>query len=308
MQDARGSARSRPGAPALDGLDRRLIAEVVADPAAPYTVWAERLGVSDRTVTRRYLALRDRDVVRVRGRTVPGFDGRLAWLTRTVGTPTAMARLGAVVAGFPHSRWVRLSADGTELTAGLVTSGRGEDVVLSGLTGRRGAERTRVVELLRVWGSSRAVDRAPRPLDAADRALLDALAADGRASLAQLAHATGLSPSTASRRRAQLVEEGVVYFEADVDVRALGEDGDALVWITAAPGAIRRVGRILADLPEVRFVAATSGPTSLVANVVASSAGDLVDVIDTHLDLSGVHHAEIAPQGPVLKRSPSGWG
>lgn len=291
---------------ALDELDRRLIAVIDADPAGTYTAWAERLDVSDRTVTRRYRALRDTGVVRVRGRTLPGFDGRIAWLTRTLGSPAEIARLADVVARFAHSRWVRLSRDGTELTAGLVTDPRGEDEVLRGLTSRRAAERTRTHELLRVWGSPSAVDRAPRALDRVDLALLRHLGHDGRATLVELAAAAGVDATTVGRRRARLVEEGVLYFEADVDPRAQPDAADAMVWMTVAPGGIRALGGRLSALPEVRFVAATSGTTALVANVV-TARGRLVDVVDEALSGQGVSSVEIVPQGRVLKRAPAGW-
>lgn len=292
---------------ALDELDRMLLGVIQADPAGSFVAWAERLGISDRTVTRRYRELRDAGVLRVRGRTLPGFEGRIAWMTRTGGSPEEIDRLAGVVARFPHSRWVRISRDGTELTAGLVTEPGADDAVLRGLTKRGSGSRTRVHQLLRVWGAPQAVTRSPRPLDAVDEALLRALARDGRSTLVELARQTGLDATTVGRRRARLIEEGVLYFEADVDPGACAEDGDVLLWLAMAPGQVRELAADLVRLPQVRFVAATSGDVSLVVNVAVAADADLPTFVDERLAGRGVLGVEIAPQGRLLKRAPAGW-
>ena len=58
----------------------------------------------------------------------------------------------------------------------------------------------------------------------------------------------------------------------------------------------------------MRFVAATSGRTSLVANVVTPDGAATLDFVDTHLAHPGVVGVEIVPMGRVLKRSSSYGG
>lgn len=290
----------------LDALDRRLLAVVEADPGGSYGAWAAAVGTADRTVARRYRALEDAGVVRVRGRTLPGFGGGLAWLTRTTGSPEGIARLGDAVARFPHSRWVRVSRDGTELMAGLVTPPTGRDVVLAGLGRRHGAAQVRLHELLRVWGPPGAVLRPDRQVDALDRALLAVLAVDGRTSLAELARRLGVDATTAGRRRARLIEEGILYLEADVDPAVQSEGGDAMLWMSVEPGHVRSTAAHLAGLARTRFVAATSGEVSLVAHVTTPTAAELVDFVDDELAGRGVRRVEVVPQGRTLKRTATG--
>ncbi|MDO4240573.1 Lrp/AsnC family transcriptional regulator [Micrococcus sp.] len=304
---AAGGARQGAERP-IDDLDRRLLSVVDADPAAGHAVWARRLGVSDRTAARRFRALEAAGVVRVRGRSLPGFAGGMAWLTRTEGRPEDIARLGDTVARFPHSRWVRLSRDGTQLMAGLVTPPDGEDVVLRGLTGRRDGTRVRVHELLRVWGPPGAAPLPARPLDGLDRALMTALARDGRRSLAALARELGVDATTVGRRRARLVADGAVYFEADIDPAVHGPGGDAMLWLRVEPGAVRPLAEHLRSLSAVRFVAATSGDVSLVAHVVLGAAADVVDLVDEELAGRGVGAVEIVPQGRTFKRTAAAPG
>jgi len=66
-------------------------------------------------------------------------------------------------------------------------------------------------------------------LDDVDRRLLDALLADGRASAADLSAAAGVATATATRRRKQLEESGVVErYRPVVDLAALGFDVTAV--------------------------------------------------------------------------------
>lgn len=291
--------------PTLDALDRRLLAALDRDPGAPVSALAQSLGASTRTIARRYARLRETDVVRVVGRTLPGFGGRLVRSARVAVVPGAALAVAQTLADEPESRWVRVSRDRREVHAGFV--GEQGPLAADALDARAGVLGVTVVELLRVWaGSRQPALRAERALDEADRRILALLSADGRMESSAIAARLRLDASTVSRRRRRLIEEGVLYLEADIHPGALSEAGDAMLWIRAQPGRVRELGSAMRALPDVRFAAATSGPWSLVANVVLPEAGDLVDFVDEQLADRGVEAIEIVPMGRVVKRLPPG--
>ena len=70
-------------------------------------------------------------------------------------------------------------------------------------------------------------------LDRADRKLLGALVANGRATQMELGEAAGLSPSAAARRQKALEDEGILRgYRADVNLRKLGLSATVMVTIT----------------------------------------------------------------------------
>ena len=69
----------------------------------------------------------------------------------------------------------------------------------------------------------------------------------------------------------------------------------------AEPGDIVEAGTRLQALPECRFVAVTSGPSTLVENVATESAPALVALVDTHLT-GVVRRVEMLTTGRVFKR------
>ncbi|WP_043466680.1 Lrp/AsnC family transcriptional regulator [Kitasatospora sp. MBT66] len=141
-------------------------------------------------------------------------------------------------------------------------------------------------------------------LDVLDRALLAALAVDGRAPLAALAAASGSPETTVRRRLAALVDGGLLFFDVDVDPRPLGFEVEAFCWLTVAPGRLAAVGRAMAEHPEVGFVAATTGPSNLVAGLVCRDTGAFYDYLTQGLgELEGVVAVETAPLLRSVKRA-----
>ncbi|MFJ4666821.1 Lrp/AsnC family transcriptional regulator [Kitasatospora purpeofusca] len=148
------------------------------------------------------------------------------------------------------------------------------------------------------------VPDVPDVLDGLDRALLAALAVDGRGPLAALAAATGSPETTVRRRLAALVDGGLLFFDVDVDPRPLGFEVEAFCWLTVAPGRLAAVGRAMAEHPEVGFVAATTGPSNLVAGLVCRDTGAFYDYLTQSLgELEGVVAVETAPLLRSVKRA-----
>ncbi|QRO86793.1 Lrp/AsnC family transcriptional regulator [Kytococcus sedentarius] len=300
--DPSGGAPRAAGIPSgLDAVDLALVRALVAEPLAPTTRLAERAGTSASTATRRLARLRRRGVVRVVGRTLPGFAGATPWLVRAAGPPSVVGSHAERVARVAASRWVRVSRDGAELVAGVVTEGDGP--VLPDLAEDQRLRAVRAHELLVVHGTSPGARTRPdRVLDATDHDLLRRLAVDGRLTSAELAAGLGVDPSTVARRRRHLEASGVLYYEADVDPAALGGAGEAMLWLTVAPGRLHALGEELADRPECLFVASTSGPTQLVVHLLADRAGEVLTFLDEALAGRGVAGVDVVRTGRILKR------
>src|SRR5437868_3537651 len=97
-------------------------------------------------------------------------------------------------------------------------------------------------------------DLQPR-LDAVDRAILEALAADGRISNQRIAERVGIAPSTSLARLRSLRERGVIRgFHAEVDLATLGRPLQALVAVRLAVHAreqIEAFTRAVSEVPGV---------------------------------------------------------
>lgn len=296
------SAPAAPAVVSLDDADRALLAALDADPTAGFQTLGERVGVSAHTAARRYERLRRTGVVRVLGRTLPGFAGRPVWLVRAQAGPATVVPLAEELAGRAATRWVRVSRDRTELTCGLLGSDTERDDAMDMLAAAALPGTLMTHQILRAWGAEGTSTIPPAGLDRTDQRLLTLLEPDGRLSSTQLAAQLGIDASTVSRRRRRLIDSGVLYFEADIHPGALGGYGDSLVWFTVAPGRVRALGDALHAAQESRFVAATSGSRALVANLIVPQLTDLVDFVDGLQDY-GITQAEIVTMGRVLKRT-----
>lgn len=286
----------------LDELDRALVAAIIRHPEASYAQWAEETESSSRTVARRFELLTRHKVLRVHGRTLPGFGGRIAWLTRIYAAPGRLGPIAAELAALETTRWVRLSRDRGELICGVITVPSIYDDLLFRLHSTVPARDIQVHQLLEVWGQPGSVTSGAETIDDIDRLLLAAYAKDGRATASHLAAELGIDAATVSRHRRKLVDSGILYFEADVHPDALTSTGDVNLWLRVSPGHIEKLGHHLRSRPETRFVAATSGQHQMMANVVLPNASDIVRFVDS-LAGYGIIDTEIVPMGHALKRS-----
>lgn len=117
-------------------------------------------------------------------------------------------------------------------------------------------------------------------LDAVDRRLVQALQADGRASVNELAARVKVSRATAYQRLGRLRETGVIRrFTIDVDHRKLGLPIAALVLVNVVQHSWRGVGDRLRSLPGVEWMALSSGTFDYVLLVRAPDIDHLRDVI-----------------------------
>jgi DNA-binding Lrp family transcriptional regulator len=135
-----------------------------------------------------------------------------------------------------------------------------------------------------------------------DRRLIEALRHDGRATVAELARATGWSQSNARRRLAELRAGGALYFDIEYDYRLFGLAANVVVWLSVPPSRLVVTGQALADHPEVAFCTATTGPNNLFAVVFCPDALALYTYLTTRIAaLPAVERMETAPVTRTVK-------
>ena len=320
----------------MDSLDRQLVHALYVDGRAPFSRIAEVLGVSDQTVARRYSRLRQAGTLRVLGRLNARRLGHVEWVIRLQCAPGSSGAIAQALARREDTHWVRLASGGTEVVCNvhadsevnrdallldMLTATRPVTAISSycvihtyfgGPTGWRGAASALSEEQTARLASPDGPAAAPGPAERqepvepeeADRVLLAELARDGRAGYAALAAATGWHEATVRRRIAALRAGGGLYFDIDIDDRALGYASPALLWITVDPTLLATAGRALAEHPEVSFAAATTGPTNLLASVLCPDVYALYDYLADRIGLlPGIRAVETAPIIRTVKRA-----
>ncbi len=106
-----------------------------------------------------------------------------------------------------------------------------------------------------------------RPLDDANRAIIESLQRDGRRAYAQIAAEIGLSEAAVRRRVQQLRTSGVIQIVAVTDPLQLGFHRQALIGISVE-GDVRAVAAKIVPLPEVDYVVMCAGSFDLLVEVV----------------------------------------
>lgn len=320
----------------LDELDRALIHALHLDGRAPFTKIAAVLATSTQTVVRRYARLRAQAGLRVAGLADQANPGRQQWIVRISAAAGTARDIGLTLARRPDTSWVRLTSGGTEIVAIIQTAPGSagahalllRDVprtasittvsahyllhtYLGGATawhGRIDALTREQQDQLRppVTSATPAALGAPalpaaavRPAD--DR-LMAVLARDGRASYADLAAATGWSAATVARRIEALRSSGALFFDVDLNDALLGISAKAMLWMSVAPADLDDVATALAGHPELAFVAATTGPTNLLALALCPDLEALHQYLTRRLAaLGAVTRIETAPVLQTLK-------
>ncbi|TDD60037.1 Lrp/AsnC family transcriptional regulator [Actinomadura darangshiensis] len=310
----------------LDDLDRAVIHALHIDGRAPFSRIADVLDVSTQTVARRYRRLRAEAGLRVVGVLAPDTRGETRWMVRLTCAPPAAQDLARSLARRPDTSWVKLTSGGTEIFAIVHVPEGGHPMLLHDVPRRAGITAVSAHCLLHTYlggptawrGITQALTpdqrtrlRPPapepgsaRPLTGADHALLDALRHDGRAGYADLAAATGWSEATAARRLANLRARGTVFFDIEVDSTLLGATTQTLLWMSVAPGRLDHVATTIAGHDELAVVAATTGPTNLLAQALCTGPADLHRYLTRRLGvLDGIQTLETAPVLATLKRA-----
>jgi DNA-binding Lrp family transcriptional regulator len=327
----------------LDRLDRKIIHALQVDGRAPFARMAEVLAVSEQTVARRYRRLRGDGLARVIGLVDPVRLGQTDWTVRVQCRPGTTGRLADALAQRDDVSWVSVSAGGTEIVCSLrsPTREQRDDLLLRRLPNTShvlavsahaalhrflgmGADdwlglgdlldEAQIRHLRTGTGLAHGEPAGPEPAEAAgpatldpgDRAMVDALTRDGRASYATLAACTGWSEGRAARRLAALRASGTVFYDLDLAFQLFGFQAPAHIWLTVAPAELDAVGRAVSQHAETAMAAAVTGTANIMITVVCRTADDLYRYITTRLGaLTGIHTIEVVPVARQVKQAGS---
>lgn len=296
---------------------------------------------SESTVARRGRQLLDSGMVRVTGQPDPARLGLgfpvLVQLTCEAG---AAKRVAARLAARPDVRFLAIVTSTFDVVVELIVPSRRQlaRVLVDEFAEIEGITATTTDSVLRTFKTSYDWSRellddhgidatfggelrphglppaAAPALDEIDLQLIQLLGEDGRRSYADLAQAFGITESLVRRRVTALAQNGSVFFATLVDPRALGFEIEVLVLLRVNLGELEAIATTLAARREVRYLAATSGFSDLVCEVILRSPDDLYEFSTEILGgLHGIQSTVVAHELVTVKRaymesSPSFWG
>jgi len=308
----------------LDELDRQLVHCLGVNGRASFSQIAEILGVSDQTVARRYRRLRSSGALRVVGLKARHKVGALGWFLRMRCVPGSGQAIAAALARRPDTAWIQLLSGDTEVLCTLRGDRRDDQYSLLAKLPRSarivavnaysllhlyvgGPDALGFLEVLprdQVEPLRHPVQDTRVALTELDAALFEALGADGRASHADLATATGWSESTVRRRMDQLRDAGLLYFDLELDMPTFGFRSSVWMWMSVPPMQLASVGEALAKFPEVAYAAATTGPANLAVCAVCHDESEFYEFMTAKIGtLPGVERVETAPIIRTVKQA-----
>lgn len=117
-------------------------------------------------------------------------------------------------------------------------------------------------------------------IDAIDRRIISVLAADGRATLAEVGKGVGLSGPAVGERLRRLQSDGVIEgFTLRVDPRALGYTLEAIVRIKPRSRQMHIVAQMIRDEPRFTACDRVTGDDCFVARLSLVSVAELDDIL-----------------------------
>jgi DNA-binding Lrp family transcriptional regulator len=313
----------------LDTVDHQLLHALGVNGRASFRLIASVIGVSEQTAARRYRRLRDAGVVQVLMLPAPDPVDR-GQLVRLEVQPQAVRAVADALAGRPDVSWLRLMNAGAEILFGVRarTQAERDSLLLDQLPRTGRVLRTTVYSVLhhfRTPGEADwagfpdpldaeqrrqlevdVADRPPMRPDAADRAIVDELAIDGRATYARLAQVSGMSESAAARRLELLVGSGALYSDVDIASELLGYPAGATLFLEVTPSRVPAVGALLAAHRQTAFVAAVGGSANMIAAIRCRDVAEIYEYVTATLGrVNGVEHVEVSTVSRTIKHARS---
>ena len=289
----------------LDPLDRGIVAALQVNGRAGWRRIAAVLDAPERTIAARGAELLRRRVVRMTALTLLPQGGVLDSTIASVRCVSGMNRMTATsAASRPNSVFTYLTTGDSDCVFELMNErSRALSVLideLPGLPGAAGIETATILKLYKGthqwlpgilddaqvaeltdreqrWEPTGAVELAP--LNREEQEIARVLAADGRATVEELARATALSPASARRRLMHLQASGRLFDRAVVEPAMLGFPVEAILRIRTSPGRTESVAMRLARVPEVRYLAFITGRHQLFVDIACVDHDALADFL-----------------------------
>jgi DNA-binding Lrp family transcriptional regulator len=314
----------------LSPQDRAIFAALQTDGRMAFTAVAERVGMSEAHVRRRYEWLTESSAFVVTAVADPGVLGLkcLAWIGIVVrpGSTEEVARALVALSGVDY---VVISSGRYTVMAEIACPDAADlDPILVELRGIDGIVRTETFMYLKLvrqqfqWllpeggDSQRAVGTSsvednPRQLDELDIAIIRELEHDGRASFRDIGRKLDVSERTVSSRFSQLNAERVLKVIAVGNPLNLGFNSMAWLGINLNTGAdYDAVTRGLATIPAIDYVVVPTGRYDVMAELVCRDPATMLrTLIDDIGAITDIAHVEPFVYLKLLYKSTAGaWG
>ena len=130
----------------------------------------------------------------------------------------------------------------------------------------------------------------PRPIDALDQGIVEALQANGRESFRSIAARLGVSEATVRARYARLCDDDILQVVGVTNPLGLGFE-QALIGVKTA-GSPQPVADEISTWAEADYVVITAGQYDLVVEIVAEDRRDLLELTNRMRALDGVVSTE----------------
>jgi len=151
-----------------------------------------------------------------------------------------------------------------------------------------------------------ATTRAPNLDDTAKR-IIELLQGDGRLSYSAIAKDVGLSEAAVRHRVQKLIEGGVIQIVAVTDAMQMGFARQAMIGIKIT-GDVQEVAAKLGAMEELDYIVITTGRFDILAELVARSDDELLDIISTRVSMiEGVVTTETFVYMRLVKQTYA-WG
>ncbi|WP_328702328.1 Lrp/AsnC family transcriptional regulator [Alicyclobacillus suci] len=139
-------------------------------------------------------------------------------------------------------------------------------------------------------------------IDAVDLKIIKFLQEDGRMSYREIADQIGVAERTVRLRVSQLRSSGVLQIVGVVNPIKVGLKMIAAIQLAIAPEQLDSCIQTLNEMPEVRFVALTSGEYHLMVEVMSRSHEELGEFIQKRLNgIAGVQKTNVIMELKILK-------
>jgi Lrp/AsnC family transcriptional regulator for asnA, asnC and gidA len=121
-------------------------------------------------------------------------------------------------------------------------------------------------------------------LDDVDRHIMKLLRHDGRLSYAHIARTVNLSEPTVRKRIDRLVHAGAIINAARINPAPIGFPIDAMIGIKVVRGRVKEVGRELAKMENVAYVAYVAGSFDIIIEAFLPHTEGLFKFLNEDLD------------------------
>ena len=145
-------------------------------------------------------------------------------------------------------------------------------------------------------------------LDPTERRMVEMLQQDGRLSVSELARSLSVSEVTARRKLKGLLGAGIIRVVATVDPFDVGYETPVIIGLKVVRSQLDEIAERLSQLPQVRYVGASTGRVDLIIEVVTRTNQDLAAfLLDELAQIDGITDSETNLIVRIYKQSWD-WG